>query len=242
MEYLKNSIKTYVNSFKEKNILLVSVLNALFIIVTAVIIKIISIISKPWAEKINNVDLSNIALQSEAELQNIVSTLKGFAIFAILTAIIFLLLLILNWSFFQGMIYHILVKRKINLKYFEKFLLVNIIWFIPWLIIFFIILFGAKINYLSASIYALILAFLHSSFVLYTIFIKEGKLKKLTHLKVSIKLHHFVIPYTLIAITFIIISQLNLLNPHIIVIALVYILFFSWLQNYTKEIILKIKA
>jgi hypothetical protein len=167
-------------------------------------------------------------------------------LFAILTAIIFILLLIINWSFFQGFIYHILLEKKFSLKYFEKFLLLNLIWSVPWIILFSIILFGAKTNYLAALFYGLILFFLHSSFVLYTLFVNH-KLKKLihlkTHFKISIvKIYHFIIPYAFITITFIIISQLNLLKLNILIIILMYTLFFSWLQNYTKDVIISIKV
>jgi len=239
--YLKDSIKTYVESFKNKNILIVAALNVLFFLTTAIIVEIVKAISKQQMIKVNSLDISNLTLQSESQLQAIAGTLKGFAIFAVLTALLFVVLLIINWSFFQGMIYHILSKRKFSLKYFEKFLLLNLIWFIPWIAIFFIILFGVKAGYLVAAFYFLIGLFLHSSFVLYTLFVKGRKLKKMVHLKISIvKIYHFIIPYTLITITFMIISQLNLLNPHYTIIIGVYLLFFSWLQSYTKDIIIKI--
>ncbi len=246
MGYLKNSIKTYVQSFNNRKILIVAILNIFLVIATAALIKLTSLISQPWLEKINKVGLSSIAAQTEAQLQAIISTLKGFALFTILTAIILILLLIINWSFFQGFIYHILLEKKFSLKYFEKFLLLNLVWSVPWITLFSIILFGAKTEYLAASFYSLILFFLHSSFVLYTLFV-NNRLKTLihlkTHFKISIaKIYHFIIPYTLITITFLIISQLNLLKLNILVISLIYTLFFSWLQNYTKDIIIGIKV
>ncbi len=245
MNYLKNSIKTYVSSFKNKNILLVSALNALFLVISIALIKLVQLISQPYIEKVDQIDLSSIALQSEAQLQTIVGTLRGFAVFTILTLVLFLLLLIINWSFCQGMIYHILSKRKFTFKYFEKFLLLNVIWFIPWLALSFIILFGAKMDYFVASFFTIVLVFFHSSFVLYTLFVNK-KLKKLIHLKIHfkisiIRIYHFIAPYTLITITFFIISQLNLLNPHYIILTIIYILFFSWLQSYTRDIIINIK-
>ena len=245
MNYIKDSLKRYVNSFKNKNILLVSALNALFLVISVALIKIVQLISKPYIEKVDQIDLSSIVYQSEAQLQTITSVLKGFAIFTVLTVILFLLLLIINWSFCQGMIYHIFSKRKFTFKYFEKFLLLNLIWFIPWLALSFVILFGTKIDYFVASFFTIILAFLHLSFVLYTLFVNH-KLKKLIHLKIHfrisiVRIYHFIVPYTLITLTFLIISQLNLLNPHYLIIVLIYILFFSWLQSYTRDVIIKIK-
>ena len=245
MNYIKDSLKRYVNSFKNKNILVVSALNALFLIITIALIKLVQLISQPYIEKIDKIDLSSIVYQSEAQLQTIVNTLKGFALFTVLTLVLFLLLLIINWSFCQGMIYHILSKRKFTFKYFEKFLLLNIIWFIPWLALSFIILFGAKIDYFVASFFTIILAFLHLSFVLYTLFVNK-RLKKIIHLKIHfkisiIRIYHFIIPYTLITITFFVISQLNRLSLQYLILTIIYILFFSWLQSYTRDVIINIK-
>lgn len=241
MNYLKNSIKTYVNSFKNKSILLVLVLNISFIIVTVALITLTKKISQPWIDKIQKVELSNIAFQSEAQLQETATTLRGFILFLILTAIAFVLFLIINWSFFQGIIYKILLKQRFNAKSFGKFLLLNIIWVIPWLILIFIILFGAKTGYFITPILILMLLFLHLSFILYILFAKNNKIKIKQSLKIGmLKIHYCIIPYIFIAITFIIISQLNLLKISSIIIYFIYLIFFSWLQNYTKDIILNI--
>lgn len=244
MNYLKNTIKTYVNSFKNKNILLVLVLNTLFILITRGLIKLTKTISKSWIDKINKIELSNIISQSEAQLQATIGTLKGFTLFILFTAIIFILLLIISWSLCQGMIYNILLKKRFNLKYFEKFLLLNIIWFIPWIILIFIILFGGKIENFVTPIFILILLFLHFSFILYPLFTKNNRIKQIKQaLRIGItKIHHYIIPYMVITITFIIISSINLFNIEPIIISLVYLLFFSWIQNYTKEITLKIRC
>lgn len=232
------------NSFKNKNILLVLALNTSFILITAALIRLTRLISEPWIGKIKEVDLSNIMSQSEAQLQSILASMRGFILFVILTAILFILLLIINWSFCQGMIYHLLLKKKFTLKYFEKFLLLNMLWFIPWIALFLVIISGAKLSYLAVSAYSLIAIFLHFSFVLYTLFV-NSKLKKLSHFKIHLKIsiakiYHFFLPYSLITITFIIISQLNRLNLNFIVIVLIYLLFFSWMQNYTKDIVLNL--
>lgn len=242
MGYLKNNIKTYVNSFKNKNILLITAINILFILITAALIKLTKVISQPQIDKIQKIDLGSIASQTEAQLQSTITALKGFALFAILTAILFILLLIINWSLCQGIIYNILLKKKFSLKYFNKFLLLNIIWFIPWLILTVIILFGGKIEYLITPALILTLLFLHFSFILYIQFIKNSKLNQVKQaLKIGIKkIHYFIMPYILISITFVILSQLNLLKPHFIIITLVCLLFFSWLQNYTKDIVLNL--
>ncbi len=237
MNYLKNNLKTYVNSFKNKNIVIILALNILFVTITTILVKLTKTISAPWIKVLEKADL-DLALQSEAKMQELANSLRGFVLFVILTTIIFILLIIINWSFFQGVIYNILLKKKFNMKYLGKFLLLNIIWFIPWTILLFIIIAGSKANYLLISFYTTILIFIHFSSILYILFTKNSKLKEIKNaLKIGIlKIHHFILPYIIITITFIILSQLNLLNINILAIGLVYLLFFSWIQNYLKEI------
>ncbi len=243
MNYLKNNLKTYVSSFKSKSILIITALNTLFILITAALIKLIKRISLPWISKLEGVELSNIASQTETELQQMATTLKGFITFTAIVAVSAIILLIINWSFFQGLIYNILLKKKFNINYLKKFLLLNLIWFIPWLLLFYAILSLAKLDYLVVSSLLLIILFLHFSFILYTLSAENNKLQIKKSLKLGItEVHRFIIPYILIIVTFIIISQLNLLSINIFIISLIYLLFFSWLQNYIKDITLKIRV
>lgn len=242
MDYLKNTLKTYANSFKNKKIPLVLAINILFVLIASALIKLTKIISQSQIDKINSIDLSDIISQTEAQLQATISTLRGFALFAMLTAVLFLLLLIISWTLCQGIIYTALLKKKFSLRHFEKFLILNLIWIIPWLILIFMILFVGKTENFIAPILILALLFLHFSLILYTLFAKNNKLGQIKQaLKLGItKIHHFIMPYLIIIITFIILSQLNLLNINYLIIAFVYLLFFSWLQNYTKEVIISL--
>lgn len=242
MNYLKNNLKICVNSFKNKNILLVLLMNLLFVIINIIFVGIIKVISQPQIEKIDIINLSRVLSQNEAQLEGIINTLRGFVIFAVLMGILFILLLIINWSLCQGIIYNILLKKGFNFKYFERFLLLNIVWLIPWWILGFVLLFGGKIGFLITPIMVLLLLFLHFSFILYILFTENNKIKQiLQSLKIGItKMHYFILPYIIIVIMFIIISQLNLLKLPFFIIGLVYLLFFSWVQNYTKEVILEL--
>ncbi len=243
MNYLKDNIRMYLNSFKRmnKSFLLILTLNALFVMLTLAVFKVISLFSKGWMDKINKIDLSGITLQTEAQLQSTISALKGFVVFVIFAAVLFILLFTIIWSLTQGTIWNLLLKNKFTLKYFERFLLLNLIWFLPWLIMLFLILFGSKLTSLTAISYIFIALFLHFSFILYVLFAKENKLKQIKNaLKLGIiKIHKFVLPYLIILITFIVILQLNLLKINYYLIVFVFLIFFSWVQAYTKEVIIE---
>lgn len=239
MKRIKKQIIMYKDSFKSKNLWLVMLLNIVFVSVAAALMKLARIISAPWIDKLDKVDLSNIVSQSEAQLQSTISTLRGFVLFAVIAAFLLTILLIIVWSFCQGMIYNILMKKKFTFRYFEKFILLNIVWFIPWILLAVVILFGVKGEYFILPAFMLILLFLHFSFILYPLYAKENRMKQIKEsIKIGIvKLHHFIIPYIIALIEFILISQLNLLKISLAVIGFVYILFFSWLQNYMKDVV-----
>lgn len=241
-KYLKNNIKMYVESFKNLNILLVLLLNASFFLLTIGAGKLIGFFSEGWMEKLNNLDLESVALQSEVQLRGIVSTLRGFYLFVVFAIILFILFLILNWSFFQGMIWNILLKKKLNFRYFWKFSLLNVIWFLCWVIIAAAILFGGRTEYFIISFFVLMFLFLHFSFILCVLFTKEnkfGQIKKALKLGV-LRIHYFILPYIVILITFLIISQLNLLKVGYIFMGLIYLVFFSWMQKYIADVILDV--
>ena len=239
---MKTHLKTYINSFKNKTLLIVIPINIIFTLITILIIRLTQILSEPQINKISGIDLSNLVSQTEAQLKIAEAALKGFALFAISTAIIFLLILIINWSTTQGVVYSKLLKKKITLNYLNKFLLLNTLWFIPWILILGLVLFGGRAENPLVPAFIIILLFLHFSLILNTLFTKKPKLNQIkASLKLgTAKIHHFLLPYIIITVTFIIISQLNLLSINPIIIALIYILFFSWVQNYLKDITLKL--
>ena len=233
----------YLKSFKNKAIPLLLIINILFILSAAGITRVTTSIAAPQIEKVNNIDLSRVSFQTEEKLTSIAASLRNFVLVALLIALLFVILIIIAWSLFQGMIYSLLGKKKFNLKFFEKFLLLNLIWFIPWLLLLGILLIGSKTaSLLVVSITALLL-FLHFSLILYPLFTKENKLKTIkTAIRLGItKIHYFIVPYILIAITFMIIAQINRLNLYYMLILAIYLLFFSWVQGYIADIAIKIQ-
>jgi len=134
ISYIRANIRAYLNSFRriDKDFLSVLLLNSLFFLSTAGAVKLIEFVSRGQMEKMNRIDLSNIAFQTEAQLKSTIASMKGFVVFLIAAAAVFVLFTILNWSFFQGIIHSILLKKKFNIKFFWKFLILNIIWALPW--------------------------------------------------------------------------------------------------------------
>ena len=244
ISYIRANIRAYLNSFRriDKDFLSVLLLNSLFFLSTAGAVKLIEFVSRGQMEKMNRIDLSNIAFQTEAQLKSTIASMKGFVVFLIAAAAVFVLFTILNWSFFQGIIHSILLKKKFNIKFFWKFLILNIIWALPWSILFFIILLGTKVTYFVFTFTICLLLFFHFSFILYILFTKNNKLANIKKaMKIgTAKIQYFILPYFFIFITFIILSQLALLKLGNIIMLFIFIVFFSWWQYYIKNVILEI--
>ena len=120
---LKENITIYLNSFRSKSILLAAALNSLLVLIVAALIVLIKIIAKPWTNKLEKINLANVALQTETQLELIAMTLRGFILFVVIAIVILVIILIIKWSFFQGMIYKHFLKKKTNIKIYSLFIL-----------------------------------------------------------------------------------------------------------------------
>ncbi len=248
MKYLKTNM-CYIKP--DKKFILVLALNTLFVLLTIGTIKLIEWCANDLIEALKNVDLSNVLTQSELQLNATTTIMERFIVFILIAVISFILFMAANWSFFQSVIWSILLQKKFTLKFFGKFLLLNMVWFLPWLALIFIIWFGAKPNLLIILLALLILSFFHFSFILYALFAKESKFREIKEaIKSGVcKLHYFILPYIFVLIIFMIISILsNLLAIRFLnglIIAglnlVLFLIFFSWLECCVGNIVISWK-
>ncbi|HZX44336.1 MAG TPA: hypothetical protein VFF28_01495 [Candidatus Nanoarchaeia archaeon] len=212
---------------KRQQFLRFFICNLLLALSIMLLVKFTIIFTKPQFDKADAIDLENIALQTEEKMQETVEALKGFALFLLLAVILFVLAFIIIWSFFQSLAYH-----PFQLRFFEKFLVLNVILIIPTTILFILSLYAGR-----NLIFPVILLFLALHFMLfiYPVFAKEPELRRIgAGIKLSItKFPKLLIPYIAIAVTFIITSFINLdiISP------LLYIVLFSWVQHYTRNLV-----
>ena len=241
--YFKKGVSSSLASFRNKDIFLVSALNGLMVLIFAIMIKIINLIGKQRISQVNTVDLTNIAFRTEEYISSMTSELKGFVMFMLFAAIAFCVLFILNWSFFQGVIYSNLSKAKFNIKFFGKFLLLNVLWLIPWFVLLFIVLFGSQVGSFVLFFYLVVLLFLHFSSILNILFVKNNKLKCIKNaLKIGIvEIKNFLFPYFLVFVTYYIISRFLYFKPIPVLTVVVFVIFFSWVQVYISGVISEVK-
>ncbi len=124
MAYLNNQISLFKKSFKldKKRFGLVILFDFIFVIVSGIALFLWSNWVTNSALKIHGLDLTILTEDAVNEL----ALLKSFYYGTLIYSILLIIFLFLAWSFFQGFIWNTILKKKFNLDYFKKFLLLNL--------------------------------------------------------------------------------------------------------------------
>ncbi len=124
MAYLNNQINLFKKSFKldKKRFFSVIIFDSLFILVSYIALSLCGAWLNSSASKIGGLDLITLTENAVNEL----AALKSFYYGLIVCSILLIIFLFLAWSFFQGFIWNTILKKKFDLSYFKKFLLLNL--------------------------------------------------------------------------------------------------------------------
>jgi len=244
MDFVKQNYINFVNSFKriDLKIFLILLVDVLFYMV---FIQIGKYFLNLLQDKATNIDLnSNILGLNQQVATGLLSSVRGFFIFAIFLIILFLLLMIINWSLFKGFIWSITTNKKFNLNFFKRFFILNVLWVSIWFIL--ILLFAFVIITQSAPIFmmvVLVVAFYFTN-ILYPLFLKSHKINEIKRaFKLGIKkIHYFIIPYAIIVlIGFVISKAFSLFSINLIVNQyisyIVGLILIAWMRYYFVEIV-----
>jgi hypothetical protein len=150
------------------------------------------------------------------------------------------LIVIVLFTFFKGIIWLKLKDKKFSWKFFRKYLYLNLIYLIPSIIIIAFVFFKFKTNLVTIPV---ILILLHFHFLTTYFFIEENKIKK--SLKQAFtkgfNINLFIGPYLVIGVGFVLIGyilgNIPFYESQIIVNSIVYIFYFSISRNYIKNIL-----
>jgi len=194
------------------------------------------------------IDINSVALQKQSELAQTLSTMKGFLIFLAVLIIIFTLGGIIGTSYFKGMIYARMLKKKFNKKELIRFAKSNILWYLGCSAILLLLTFWARTKIYGPAV--LFLIFLYMIFVttiyqIVRINHTPNALKKIINLSTR-KFPKFIIPLIWITAIFLItsfISRIFLYMPQIpavILSAALYISFLTWARYYLFNIVKKL--
>ena len=242
--FIKQNYILFINSFKRINLKFFLIL-AFDILFYFIFMQIGNLFLKMIEKKAANVDLTqNLLGLNQQAAASLLGSVRGFFFFLIFTAILFLVLIAVNWSIFKGLIWTTTANKKFNFSFLKKFFLLNLIWLPFWfLLIFLFAIITKPATAPKFMIILLVIAFYFTN-ILYPLFLKDNKISKIKEaFKFGIKkIHHFIVPYAVIGALFYVISKAyglisaNIgLNPNVFFgLMLIYVV---WLRYYFVEIV-----
>ncbi len=125
---MKKQLTTFKNSFKlNMNFLQIYIYDLLFY---AIILPSLFFIQRILSKRTSNLDLASIqdlASQSPAQISMVTAQLNSFMAVFIASVLLMIIIILAAWSFSRGLIYTKILKKKLTLKYFLKFMLLNLI-------------------------------------------------------------------------------------------------------------------
>ena len=192
------------------NIILIMILDVLFYTLSAFAFIV-------WSGQIT-AKMESIILPSHASLasfglekaQQAVADSRAFFFLLVFSIILMVLAIIFLASVLKGVIWTKTTNTKITLRLISEFLGLNLIWMSFWFGAVFLVSYLIKDESASIFMLAVIILGLYFTNTLYTIFMKEQKLKSIFNaIKLNIvKIHLFLLPYAIILLLFYVIIKL----------------------------------
>ncbi|MBU0615548.1 MAG: hypothetical protein KJ601_05625 [Nanoarchaeota archaeon] len=129
-----------------------------------------------WQVPLSALDTQTLAQGTVDQLENAATLLRNFLVFGIVMIVFLVILMIINWSLFQGLINNKLAGKMQTLTFLFKFCGLNLIWMGIWIIIFGIAYYGSNQSVTGGAIFLLWLLFVYLTNILYIEYTKHGKL------------------------------------------------------------------
>ncbi len=238
--------QVFVSSIKKINldIILIVILDTLFYFLSGFLVI-------AWFQRIQTKIFSfnipaDIASLGYERAQQLISEARLFYYLMIGSFILLLVAVIFLASILKGVIWAKTTNTKINLNLISRFFGLNLAWMGFWFVI--VILISLFIEPRSAPMFMLIAIILgmYSTNTLYTIFMKEQKLKSITAaIKLDIlKIHMFLLPYAVILMLLFILLRLgNLLKFQysFILSGLVIVAYLAFVRYYSSTLTLEVQ-
>lgn len=239
------NIQILISSIKKINlsIIIIAVLDALFYLMSGFLLI-------AWVQRIQAKMTSfnlprNIVSLGYDRAQQLIGEARMFYYLMLGSLILLLVAIIFLASILKGVIWAKTTNTKINLNLISRFFGLNLIWMGFWFVL--VILISLLIEPSSAPMFMIITIILGVYFTntLYTIFMKEQKLKSIIEaIKLNIlRIHMFLLPYAFILMLLFIVTWLgNLLkfSYSAFIMTFVLVLFAAFVRYYASTLVLEV--
>ncbi|RLE46606.1 hypothetical protein DRJ22_01535 [Candidatus Woesearchaeota archaeon] len=231
----KKAFKLFTESFINKKLLLTTIIEILFWIITLGIITFSGIFLKSFAKSLKSAIPTKIEFLGV--LPNLLSVQKYFYL-AISIIIFGVFLWFLAYSTTRAISWAKLRNKKITKKYWLKFTLLNFTWWLLWTPIMILIFKGLKKEAVQIVFTITILLYLYLTPILHHTFFnihKTWETIAYTLLYSITELPKFLIPYSFAFIVLIILFFVNKAMPTKAIGLLILTFFISWLRKYLNK-------
>lgn len=241
-QYLTKTFKTFLSSFRLGAPFAYSAFfDALYWFLTFLVLV---LAKQVMMLHIQRLGLANpqAALLSQQAAEQALIIMRSFFINSALVITGLIILQLLIYTACKGTIWLTLLNKKPTLNYYKGFLLLNIAWYTIWTPVLLIAALGLKPNYVTPVLGILLLLFLHLTTILHYNYTKTGKIRSAFSSLTLKNIHHFITPYILGVLVYLILLQLIRFTPQdtktLLAISLLILIFWmSWLRTYLVKVI-----
>ncbi len=251
--YLNDAYKTFLNSFKrfDKKTIFIVLSDLLFLVL---LLSIFTYFPTAMYNKVAGFDdsrLQNANLLDINEASSLNSDLRGIFMTLIIYPLLMVLLTIINFTVFQGISWSIALKKKLNIKFFLRFFLLNLSIIGIYTMIIFLLAFIMKQEALPSWFMVIMLIWLHFGLVIYAFFVRKPEkisVKKAIE-KAAKKVHLFILPYAVIFLMLMILNYIMILITRAIpvegigvsIMAILMVVYAAWARYYFVDAVDSIK-
>lgn len=196
------------------------------------------------------VQLDQLTNMSKPELDNVLAVFQKFLYILIGGMILLAIIIFVLMCIFKALIWFTVANKQTTVKNIKKFLLINLIWFLAWIVPSVLIGFIIKQELLRLLIMIVVPLLMHFTNILYVLFTSDHHIiiiKKAFAIGIK-KIHLFIIPYILSSAVLLLVSTLYwvykfLPESAVSIIGFLIMLFYmAWSRKYFYIVIEDIKT
>lgn len=231
-EYIQKPLRLFFKTFRNKKLPLILLIDIIFYLIFYLGFKIYADKAKNIIMSLQNIDLSILNNLQNVEIDaanQLLSQLQMFMLSMISATIVFTLFIIVILTIIKGYEWSKIVKNKLELFDYVKLLILNILWFIIWVIIFTIPFFFIERQAYLTHIYYLIPPILYFTLFLYMNYAETKRIGKALKAPITeglLKVYKYVSAIVIIVLFFeipFVILKLLKLSPtiHLIIFSII---------------------
>jgi len=191
------------------------------------------------------IDPTSIAANAAAQS----SLMKNFFVLMVVLVIVYIVVELIAYTFFRGLIWLTILNKKPPKKFFVRFFGANTVWWLIWFLPALFILGGLKQEFTMIAFPILFVLYLHLTTLFHYTYVVTKSFKKAIKTAFSTgfgSIHKFIVPYSFVFLMYFVLLHLYLFLPQegiesFIATLIFVILYLAWYRLYIAEILKQLR-